>query len=47
MHIYDPYLIDFVKIMDSACNVREGSEEEERMKRQALYSIRGYSGTEI
>lgn len=33
MHIYDSYLIYFVKIMDSALNVGEGGEEEERMKK--------------
>lgn len=32
---YDPYLIHFMKIRDSACNVGEGGEEEERMKKRS------------
>lgn len=34
MPIYDLYLIHFVKNMDRACNVGEGGEEEERMKKK-------------
>lgn len=33
MHIYDCYLIPFVKIMDCALNVGDGGEEEEGMKK--------------
>lgn len=46
MHIYDSYLIHFVKMMDSACNTG-GVKKRKGRKIQILYSIRVYIDTKI